>query len=74
MTEIAAEVQDWSFAEGEKADTELLEKVIAAGVEVNEADKQAFIAASAPIYTLFAERVPGAADLIAQAQALATAN
>jgi TRAP-type C4-dicarboxylate transport system substrate-binding protein len=74
VTEVAADVQAWSFAEGEKADSELLDRVIAAGVAVNEADKAAFVAASAPIYTMFSERVPGAADLIARAQALATAN
>ena len=69
--EVAAGVQDWSLAEGEKADNELVDKVKAAGVAVNTADKAAFIAASAPVYAAFAEQVPGGAELVAKAQALA---
>ena len=69
--EVAAEIQDWALAEGEKSDRDLVAKVAAAGVEVNEADKAAFIAASAPIYEAFAEKVPGGADLVKAAQALA---
>ncbi|MEY8880263.1 TRAP transporter substrate-binding protein [Donghicola sp. XS_ASV15] len=71
VTSIAAEVQDWSLAEGEAADDELVEKVKAAGMEVNTADKKAFIAASAPIYEAFAEKVDGGAELVSRAQALA---
>jgi TRAP-type C4-dicarboxylate transport system substrate-binding protein len=73
-TEIAAEVQGWSFAQGETADKELMDRVVAAGVAVNEADKAAFIEASAPIYALFAERVKGGAELVSAAQALAASN
>jgi tripartite ATP-independent transporter DctP family solute receptor len=73
-TEIAAEVQGWSFAAGDTADNELMERVLAAGVAVNEADKGAFIEASAPIYALFAERVKGGDELVAAALALASAN
>ena len=71
VAEIAASVQDWSLSEGEKADNELVEKVRAAGVAVNQADKAAFIAASAPIYEAFSQDVPGGAELVARAQALA---
>jgi|TARA_B000000460_G_C21536774_1_gene403494 tripartite ATP-independent transporter DctP family solute receptor len=71
VSEIADEVQDWSLAEGEKADGTLVEKVKAAGVEVNDADKAAFVAASQPIYDAFAQQVPGGADLVSKAQALA---
>ncbi len=69
--EIAVQVQDWALAEGEKADNELVDKVKAAGVEVNEADKAAFIAASKPIYDTFAGQVSGGAELVSDAQALA---
>ncbi|WP_434802966.1 TRAP transporter substrate-binding protein [Paracoccus albus] len=69
--EVAASVQDWSLAEGETADAELVEKVKAAGMEVNEADKAAFIAASAPVYEAFAAQVEGGGELVSQAQALA---
>ncbi|MEY8832295.1 TRAP transporter substrate-binding protein [Phaeobacter italicus] len=71
VTEVAAAVQDWSLAQGETADNELVEKVRAAGVEVNQADKSAFIAASAPIYDAFAAQVPGGDALVQRAQDLA---
>ena len=71
VAEVAATVQEWSLAEGEKADNELVDKVKAAGMEVNVADKAAFIAASAPVYEAFSAQVPGGGDLVARAQALA---
>ena len=71
VTDVAATVQDWSLAEGETADNELVEKVRAAGVEVNEADKASFVAASAPVYEAFAAQVSGGAELVSRAQALA---
>lgn len=70
-TEVAASVQDWSLNQGETADGELVEKVRAAGVEVNEADKAAFIEASAPIYAAFSSQVPGGDALVSRAQELA---
>lgn len=69
--EVASAVQDWSLAEGERADTELVDKVKAAGMEVNVADKAAFIEASAPVYAAFAEQVEGGAELVSHAQSLA---
>ncbi|MCR9149832.1 MAG: TRAP transporter substrate-binding protein [Rhodobacteraceae bacterium] len=71
VAEVAATVQGWALAEGEKADNELVDKVKAAGMEVNVADKAAFIAASAPVYEAFASQVDGGGDLVARAQALA---
>ncbi|MBO9459446.1 TRAP transporter substrate-binding protein [Labrenzia sp. R5_0] len=71
VSEVAASVQDWSLNEGETADKELVDKVRAAGVEVNEADKSAFIAASAPIYEAFAAKVEGGDKLVGLAQSLA---
>ncbi|NVO24752.1 TRAP transporter substrate-binding protein [Donghicola sp. C2-DW-16] len=71
VTKVAATVQDWSLAEGETADNELVDKVKAAGMEVNIADKAAFIEASAPIYAAFAAQVPGGDALVSRAQALA---
>ncbi len=52
-------------------ETELLDVIKAAGVEVNEADKVAFVAASAPIYEEFASTVDGAAEMIETVQSLA---
>lgn len=71
VDEVAPAVQDWALAEGENADNSLVGKVKAAGVEVNTADKAAFIAASAPIYEAFAEQVEGGEELVSRAQALA---
>jgi tripartite ATP-independent transporter DctP family solute receptor len=70
-TTVAASVQNWSLAQGEAADNELVDKVKAAGMEVNTADKVAFIEASAPIYASFADSVNGGDELVSRAQALA---
>lgn len=69
--EVAASIQDWALSEGEIADNKLVDKVKAAGVEVNVADKAAFIKASAPIYEAFAAKVVGGTELVRRAQALA---
>ena len=56
-----------------KAQLELSHIVEAAsrlGVKVNEADKDAFIAASKSIYQEFGDEVPGSTALIEQAIAL----
>ena len=68
---VAASVQEWSLNEGETADNELVDKVKAAGMQVNEADKAAFIDASKPIYDAFASDVEGGDELVSRAQALA---
>ncbi|MBX2839981.1 MAG: TRAP transporter substrate-binding protein [Gammaproteobacteria bacterium] len=67
----AAESQDAVYAMAAQLETELLENLKNGGVEVNEADKQAFIDASKPIYDEFAASVDGGADLISKVQALA---
>ena len=51
-------------------DEELLGKLKDAGMQVNEADKDAFIAASKPIYDEFAKEVPGGKELIDKSLAL----
>ena len=71
VSTVAASVQDWSLSEGETADSQLVDKIRDAGVEVNQADKAAFIAASAPIYDSFAAQVEGGDALVSRAQALA---
>ena len=42
----------------------------AAGIQVNEVDSAAFVAASGAIYEEFGKEVPGASELIIKAQAL----
>ena len=66
VTTVAASVQDWSLAQGEAADNDLVDKVKAAGMEINQADKQAFIAASAPVYAAFASQGEGGDALVSR--------
>jgi len=54
-----------------KLDQELLESLKSGGMQVNEADKQAFIEASRPIYEEFASTVEGGSELISAVQAAA---
>ncbi len=63
----AKETQAFVYERGAKDDEELLTKMKAAGIRVNEADKDAFIAASKPVYDEFAKEVPGAKEVIDRA-------
>jgi TRAP-type transport system periplasmic protein len=67
----AREVQPWIYEKAAKDDGLLLQKIKAAGTtEVNEANKDAFIAASKPVYEEFEKEVPGAKEIIDRAIAL----
>jgi tripartite ATP-independent transporter DctP family solute receptor len=67
----AKEVQAWVYEKAAKDDKILLEKMKASGsIQVNDADKDAFIAASKPVYEDFAKEVPGAKEIIDRAIAL----
>jgi len=67
----AKDNQAFVYETAAKLDTDLLAKLEKGGMQVNEADKAAFVAASKPIYDAFAEEVKGGAEMIAKAQALA---
>ncbi len=67
----AAESQDAVYEMAAQLETELLDNLKNGGVAVNEADKDAFIAASKPIYDEFADSVKGGAELINTVQSLA---
>ena len=69
-----AETQDFVYRHAARLETELLQVIRDAGVKVNEADKQAFIDASAPLYEEFANTVDGGAELIRQIQDLASGS
>ena len=58
------------YQQAAKEDSELLGKLKAAGMQVNEVDQAAFVAASKTIYDEFGKEVPGAKELIDRAQAL----
>ena len=66
----AKATQAFVYQQAAKLDGELLGKIKAAGVKVNEANKDAFVKASAAIYKEFGDAVKGASDLIAAANKL----
>jgi TRAP-type transport system periplasmic protein len=70
IEDTAKETQAFVYERAKKDDEELVGKFTAAGVKVNQADKDAFIAASKGIYDEFGAEVPGSAALIEQAIAL----
>jgi tripartite ATP-independent transporter DctP family solute receptor len=70
LEDTAKETQGFVYATAAKADTDLLVKLKQAGMQVNEVDRNAFIAASKPIYEAFGKEVAGAQPLIDHAVAL----
>ncbi|WP_439576926.1 TRAP transporter substrate-binding protein [Elioraea sp.] len=71
ILEEAAAVQDWTYELAERLETEVRDKLIAAGMRFNQSDRDAFVAASKPVYDQFAAEVPDGAALIERALALA---
>lgn len=67
LEQAARETQAYVYEQAAKLDNELLDKIKAAGVRVNEADKDAFIAASRPVYEEFAKEVPDGGKLVERA-------
>ena len=74
LTDCGNKTQDFTYEKAAQLETELLDVIKAAGVEVNEADKAAFIEASKPIYEAFAKEVDGGQELIDQVLGLAKSN
>ena len=70
LEDTAKETQAFVYAKAAKDDEELLGKIKAAGVQVNAPNKNAFIAASKPVYEEFAKEVKGAKAVIDRAIAL----
>ncbi len=71
LTEAAQETQAFVYETAAQLETDLLAVIEEAGVEVNEADTEAFIAASQPIYDDFAASVEGGEALVKQVRDLA---
>ncbi len=69
LARTAVEVGDFARAEGARLDKEILEK-IQGKLKVNDADKDAFVKASRPVYDDFAKEVPGGKELIDRILAL----
>ena len=64
LADCAGDTQDFTYETAAQLETDLLTVIKDAGVEVNEADKAAFIAASKPIYEEFASEIEGGQELI----------
>jgi len=71
LEQAAKDTQSFVYETAAQLDQELLQKLKDAGMEVNEADREAFVAASGPIYEAFAQEVPGGGEMIEKARALA---
>ncbi|MEZ5653113.1 MAG: TRAP transporter substrate-binding protein [Burkholderiaceae bacterium] len=70
LTEAARETQAYVYEQAVKLEDELLGKIKAAGVQVNDADKDAFIAASKAVYDEFGSEVANGTKLIETAISL----
>jgi len=64
VAKVAQETQAYVYETAAKLETDLLAELKAGGIEVNTADKDAFITASKPIYDEFASGVEGGDKLI----------
>ena len=64
LSDVAREMQDVALEMGAKFDEDLLKKMKAGGIEVNEVDKDAFVKASDPVYQEFSKQVPEGKTLI----------
>jgi tripartite ATP-independent transporter DctP family solute receptor len=71
LAEVAKETQAFVYKTASNMEGDLLSKLKAGGIKVNEADKQAFIDASAAIYSEFATSVPGGKEMVEHAMSLA---
>jgi TRAP-type transport system periplasmic protein len=70
LEETAEEIQEYTYEIAAELDSRLLDEM-SGQVEINEANKQAFVDASRPIYDLFAEEVEGGGELIEKTLGLA---
>jgi tripartite ATP-independent transporter DctP family solute receptor len=74
LEETAKETQAFVYETAATLEDELLTKLQEGGIQVNEADKDAFIAASQPIYDEFASEVENGKELIDKALSLGSAS
>ena len=70
LEETAKETQAYVYETAAAMETDLLGKLKAGGMEVNEADKAAFIEATKGIYDEFAATVPGGKEMVDKAISL----
>jgi tripartite ATP-independent transporter DctP family solute receptor len=70
LEDVAKETQNFVYEKAARDDEELLGKIKAANVAVNTPNKDAFVAASKPVYEEFANEVKGSKEVIDRAIAL----
>ena len=70
LEDTARETQAYVYQVAAHDDEDLLGKLKQAGMQVNEVDKDAFVAASKSVYDEFGKEVPGAKEAIDRANAL----
>ena len=70
LEETAKETQAFVYEKAAKEDDDLLGKLKSAGMQVNTPNKDAFVAASKPVYDEFAKEVAGSKEVIDRAIAL----
>ena len=70
LEDTAKETQAFVYEKAAKDDEELLGKLKSGGMQVNTPNKDAFVAASKPVYDEFAKEVSGAKEVIDRAIAL----
>ena len=70
LRRIAAETQSFVHETAAQMDADFLEELREAGVEVNDADREAFIRASSEIFEEFGNTVEGGEAMVAEALAL----
>lgn len=71
LTQAARDSQSFVYETAARLDQELLQQLQQAGMQVNEVDHEAFVAASAPVYAAFAQEVAAGAAMVERARALA---
>ncbi|EAS49645.1 periplasmic substrate-binding protein, TRAP-type C4-dicarboxylate transporter [Aurantimonas manganoxydans SI85-9A1] len=71
LTTTAEEVALWAREQGAADDDKLLKELEESGMKVNQADRQAFVDASKPLYEKFAAEVDGGQEMIDKAMSLA---
>jgi tripartite ATP-independent transporter DctP family solute receptor len=74
LEETAKETQAYVYETAAQMETDLLTKLKAGGMAVNEPDKAAFIQASKGIYDEFSGSVPGGKEMVDQAISLASGS
>jgi tripartite ATP-independent transporter DctP family solute receptor len=64
LADTGRELESWAMARGAEDDKDLESKLKAGGMQVNVANRAAFVGASAPVYEEFGKTVPGGKAMI----------